>query len=297
MLANAATEISKIIFSFPSAFFTEKSTSQEIQTYGRLGALEVRLAQGKKELKKAQRLRYDVFYKEGGATADLKTSLTQRDKDKFDRYCDHLIVIDHAAVSKKGAVKPKIVGVYRLLTTDKAKMVGNFYSASEYEIEPFIARHPNLKILELGRSCVLPEYRGKRTIELLWRGLMGYIREHKIDVLMGCASFKGVNPLAHAEALSYLAHYAPATDNWNVKARENLYRPMAIMTREQVNVKKAWEHLSPLIKGYLRVGARFGDGAVVDLKFNTTDVFVIMPVAEMNTRYVQHFGGHLASCA
>ena len=72
---------------------------------------------------------------------------------------------------------------------------------------------------------------------------------------------------------------------------------MALLSREQIDVKKARDNLSPLIKGYLRVGARFGDGAVVDLKFNTTDVFVIMPVAEMNTRYIQYFGSQLPLAA
>lgn len=261
------------------------------ETLGRMGSLEARLARGKGEIRKAQRLRYEVFYKEGGAIPDAKTAFTRRDADKFDKYCDHLIVIDHAWTNKRGKVKPKIVGAYRLLRGDMAQKAGGFYSAGEYDIAPLLARHAGKRILELGRSCVLESHRSKRTIELLWRGLLAYIRAHQIDVMIGCASFPGVSPLAHAQALSYLAYYAGAQGEWRVKAKSDLYVPMAMAPRDSLDAKAAREALSPLIKGYLRLGARFGDGAVVDLKFNTTDVFVVMPVAEIGARYIEYFSG------
>lgn len=271
----------------PPAF--RKATLDE--TLGRLGPLEARLARGKREIRKAQRLRFEVFYKEGGAIPDAKTAFTRRDADRFDKYCDHLIVIDHAFTNSRGKVKPKIVGAYRLLRGDRAQEAGGFYSAGEYDIAPLLARHSGKRILELGRSCVLESHRGKRTIELLWRGLLAYIRAHDIDVLIGCASFPGVSPLVHAQALSYLAHHAGAQGEWRVKAKSDLYLPMAMIPREALDARQAREALSPLIKGYLRLGARFGDGAVVDIKFNTTDVFVVMPVAEMSQRYVDYFSG------
>lgn len=261
------------------------------ETLGRMGSLEARLARRKGEIRKAQRLRYEVFYKEGGAIPDAKTAFTRRDADKFDKYCDHLIVIDHAWTNKRGKVKPKIVGAYRLLRGDMAQKAGGFYSAGEYDIAPLLARHAGKRILELGRSCVLESHRSKRTIELLWRGLLAYIRAHQIDVMIGCASFPGVSPLAHAQALSYLAYYAGAQGEWRVKAKSDLYVPMAMAPRDSLDAKAAREALSPLIKGYLRLGARFGDGAVVDLKFNTTDVFVVMPVAEIGARYIEYFSG------
>jgi putative hemolysin len=267
----------------------QKKTLNE--TLGRMGPLEVRLARGKSEIRKAQRLRYEVFYKEGGAIPDAKTAFMRRDADKFDKFCDHLIVIDHAWMNKHGKAKPKIVGAYRLLRGDMAQRAGGFYSAGEYDIAPLLARHVGKRILELGRSCVLESHRGKRTIELLWRGLLAYIRAHQIDVMIGCASFPGVSPLAHAQALSYLAYYAGAQGEWRVKAKSDLYVPMAMAPKESLDAKAAREALSPLIKGYLRLGARFGDGAVVDLRFNTTDVFVVMPVAEIGARYIEYFGG------
>lgn len=261
------------------------------ETIGRLGALEVRLARGKKEVRKAQRLRYDVFYREGGALPSPKTAFTRRDVDRFDKYCDHLIVIDHDFKTARGKTKPTIVGVYRLLRGDMAERAGGFYSAGEYDLAPLLSRHDGARILELGRSCVLASHRSKRVIELLWRGLLAYIRAHRIDVMIGCASFPGANPSEHAEALSYLAHFAPAESEWTVTAHKDLYVPMAMVAKDKLEPKKARESLSPLIKGYLRLGARFGDGAVVDVKFNTTDVFVVMPIKEIGARYIDYFEG------
>lgn len=285
------SEVNRTIAALTNLQPTSPQADVAGETLGRMGSLEARLARGKKEIRKAQRLRFEVFYKEGGAIPDARTAFTRRDADKFDRYCDHLIVIDHAWKNRFGKVKPKIVGAYRLLRGDMAQQAGGFYSAGEYDIAPLLARHAGKRILELGRSCVLDSHRSKRAIELLWRGLLAYIRAHRIEVLIGCASFPGVSPRAHAEALSYLAHYAGAEGEWRVRAHSDLYLPMAMIARDALDEKSARDSLSPLIKGYLRLGARFGDGAVVDIRFNTTDVFVVMPVARIGARYIEYFGG------
>ena len=254
----------------------------------------MRLASGKREIRKAQRLRFKVFFQEGGAQAGPKVTLTRRDSDRFDKFCDHLIVVDHAHRNRFGKPKPKVVGAYRLLRGDVAKKNGGFYSSSEYDLAPLLARHKAKRVLELGRSCVLEEYRGKRTIELLWRGILAYIRHYDIDVMIGCASLPGANPLKHALALSFLAHHAAAGDEWRVMARGDRRVPMDMIARDAVDARKALAGMAPLIKGYLRLGAKFGDGAVVDRAFNTTDVFVVMPVAEMDLRYLEHFGDKAA---
>ncbi|KAB2856749.1 MAG: GNAT family N-acetyltransferase [Sphingopyxis terrae] len=281
----------KIIAGAFPMFKIKKKKSGLDGPLARLGSLEVRLAAGKKDVRKAQRLRFKVFFRKGGAVADAKAAITRRDADRFDKFCDHLIVVDHAARNRFGKIKPKVVGAYRLLRSDVAEQKGGFYSAGEYDIQPLLARHKDKRFLELGRSCVLEQYRGKRTIELLWRGILAYVRYHRIDALIGCASLEGANPLAHAAALSFLAHHAAAAEQWRVSARRELHVPMAMLAEEAVDARKALNALPPLIKGYLRVGAKFGDGAVVDRKFNTTDVFVVMPVAEMDVRYLDYFGG------
>ncbi|MDO9060615.1 MAG: GNAT family N-acyltransferase, partial [Bradyrhizobium sp.] len=143
-------------------------------TLGRLGTLEVRLAQEKREVRRAQKLRYRVFYRDGTAIADAATLLARRDKDGFDRICDHLMVIDHAAKPSMRGRLP-VVGTYRLLRQEVAERNGGFYTENEFDISSLTDRHAGLRFLELGRSCVLPRYRTKRTVELLWHGIWAYV--------------------------------------------------------------------------------------------------------------------------
>ena len=258
-------------------------------TLGRLGSLEVRLAQKKHDVKRAQKLRYRVFYKDGTAVADAATMLARRDKDAFDAICDHVLVIDHAAKPSLSGKQP-VVGTYRLLRQDVAERHGGFYTEHEFDIGGVIGRHPDLRFLELGRSCVLPPYRNKRTVELLWHGIWTYVRQHGFDVMLGCASFDGTDPERLALPLSFLHHYASAPEEWRARATPSRYVEMNRMPKEAVNQKAALRELPPLIKGYLRLGAYIGDGAVIDYQFGTTDVLIIMPVSAISSRYIEHFG-------
>jgi L-ornithine Nalpha-acyltransferase len=265
-----------------------------LRTYGKIGNLEVRLARSLGDIKKAQRLRYDVFYKEMSAVADARTMHKKRDEDDFDPICDHLLVIDKA--TERTAKRPwprraKVVGTYRVLLQEVAEQNQGFYTQGEYDIAPLIARkRATHRFLELGRSCVLKPYRNKRSVELLWQGLWTYIREHGANVMIGCASFPGADPKAHALALSFLYHHARAPEDWLVSAHPELKVDMNMLPKEEVNPKEALKHMPPLIKGYLRLGAYVGDGAVVDKQFGTTDVLIIMPVEAIDSRYFSHFG-------
>ena len=259
--------------------------AQEDRILGRIGSLEVRLASKKKHIRKAQRLRYEVFFEEGNATPDFVIKLARRDMDAFDAICDHLLVVD---TSRKFG--RKIVGTYRLLRRDVAECNFGFYSESEFDLDPFLHRHPSARLLELGRSCVLKPYRDKRTVELLWLGIWKYVLQNQIDVMFGCASFEGTDPQKLALPLSYLSHYASAAPEWTVRALENRYVPMDRLGIGTIDPKRALASLPPLIKGYLRAGARFGDGAVIDRAFNTIDVMVVLPVSAIAQRYTTHFG-------
>jgi putative hemolysin len=138
---------------------------------------------------------------------------------------------------------------------------------------------------------VLPEYRAKRTIEVLWQGIWAYLVHHGIGVMAGCASFHGTVPAAHAEALSYLAHHCRTAPEFDVSAVPHRYQNMDLMPAEAINARSAIAAMPPLIKGYLRVGARIGDGCVIDADFDTVDVFVVMPVKEIGRRYIEYYGG------
>ncbi|HWJ72694.1 MAG TPA: GNAT family N-acetyltransferase [Kaistia sp.] len=255
---------------------------------GRIGALEVRLAVSPREVKKAQKLRYKVFYEEMSAIPDLQTQVSRRDRDAFDAICDHLLVIDHDTITKSG--EAAIVGTYRLLRQDVAQRFSGFYSANEFDVAPLIERHSGLSFLELGRSCVLRPYRTKRTVELLWHGIWSYVRRHGIDVMIGCASLEGTDPDRLALPLAFLHHHARAPGDWQVGALPGRRVAMDRVPAEAIDARAALHMLPPLLKGYLRIGAYVGDGAVVDRQFGTTDVMIVLPVSAINERYVNHYG-------
>jgi L-ornithine Nalpha-acyltransferase len=259
-------------------------------TLGRCGSLEVRLARGPSEVWRAQRLRYRVFYQEMSARPDAVSRMFRRDADRFDAACDHLLVIDHAARGRFGGTRSKVVGTYRLMRQSAANRLGGFYTQGEFDLAPLIARHPGARFLELGRSCVLKPYRTKKTVELLWHGIWAYIRHHRIDAMFGCASFEGADPDALALPLSFLHHHASAEGDWRACARPERHVAMDRLPAATIDAKLALKELPPLIKGYLRLGARFGSGAVIDRQFGTTDVLVILPVAAIDRRYVDYYG-------
>src|SRR5262245_24201154 len=281
------------VFKAYSGIRTGDRTKSRTATLGRLGALEVRLARTAAEVRRAQKLRYDVFYKEMSAVADTALYFARRDIDLFDAVCDHLLVIDHAARQLQKAPlqkAPAIVGTYRLLRQDIAERTGGFYSAGEFDVGSLVARHRDLKFLELGRSCVLPPYRNKRTVELLWHGIWAYVLEHRMDVMIGCASLDGTDPDRLALPLSFLHHYARAPEPWRTIALPHRYLELNRMPKAAVTPKMALQLLPPLIKGYLRLGAFVGDGAAIDRQFGTTDVLIILPVSAIRARYLAHFG-------
>jgi L-ornithine Nalpha-acyltransferase len=264
-------------------------THRPSQSLGRLGNLEVRLAQTAAEVRQAQKLRYQVFYQEGSAIPNPGRLFARRDVDAYDAICDHLLVVDHAARDRGANNRPAVVGTYRLLRQTLAEDHGGFYTSGEFAIGALLAGHSNLQFLELGRSCVLGPYRNKRTVELLWHGIHAYVLQNRCDVMIGCASLEGTDPKRLALPLSFLHHYARAPEPWQARALPSRYVEMNRMSKEVIDPKEALRALPPLIKGYLRLGAYIGDGAVVDHEFGTTDVLIVLPFSIIEKRYIEHF--------
>ncbi len=257
------------------------------------GELSIRLAATTTDVVAAQRLRYRVFYEEMRASADAMAQSTRLDADRHDAICDHLLVVRHgpdAPVEATQVEDGELVGTYRLLRQDIAEQNFGFYTQAEFDIAKLISRKKELRFLELGRSCVLAPYRSRPVVELLWQGIWDYVRAHRLDVMLGCASFEGVDPVVHAEALSVLAHSAAPAPEWHVAAQPTRFVNMQRVAIGDVNVKRVLGALPPLIKGYLRLGCSIGEGAVIDPQFNTTDVLIILPVSKINPRYFTHFG-------
>ncbi|WP_185984011.1 GNAT family N-acetyltransferase [Aureimonas mangrovi] len=255
------------------------------RTLGRLGGLEVRLAGSRAEIVAAKTLRYEVFCNEMGARPTLRQRLTRRDEDRFDAFCDHLIVLDHDVRTPMG---PRVVATYRLLRHERARAAGGFYSAGEFDIAPMLARHDGRRFLELGRSCVEPSYRSRRTVELLWQGIWAFARENGIDTMFGCASLPGTDVAALTPALALLRESAMAPDEWQVAPLP--HAGTRLPTATCADPRSVLRDMPPLVKGYLRIGGYVSDGLVVDHAFGTTDVFVILPVERIAGRYLSHYG-------
>ncbi len=247
--------------------------------------LTVRLALTPEDIRAAQRLRYRVFYEELSAKPDMETQASRLDVDRFDSFCDHLLVTQDDAPEDE-----KLVGTYRLLRQDVAEKNCGFYSQSEFDLAPFLQRHSGLKFLEVGRSCVAEGFRGKPVAVLLWQGIWNYVRFHKLDVMLGCASLTGTNVDALANELTFLANAKPAHDDWSVSALPHRRVNMQRKSMSDVNQKAVIRNLPTLVKAYLRLGCYIGEGAVLDHQFNTTDVLIVLPVAEINPRYFNHYG-------
>ncbi len=247
------------------------------------GNLGVRVAVSATDLDAVQALRFRVFYREMGAHADARTADASRDRDAFDQVADHLLVVDHALGSGPQAV----VGTYRLIRREAAARIGRFYSADEYDISMLTA-YPG-RILELGRSCVDADYRGRAAMQLLWRGIAAYVFHYRIDLMFGCASLPGTDPDALAPELTYLSTYHLAPPDLRPRAVPDRYVQMRRMPPEALDPRRVLAQLPPLIKGYLRLGGFVGDGAVIDRQFNTTDVAVVVKTDLVSGKYYRHY--------
>jgi putative hemolysin len=247
------------------------------------GDFEVRLAKTKAEIDAAQRLRYRIFYEEMSAHPTVEMAAQRRDFDPFDEVCDHLLVLDR----RRGEGPEGIVGTYRLIRREHAARMGRFYSSAEYDITK-IVEYPG-EVLELGRSCIARDARNTATMQMLWRGIALYAYHYNIQLMFGCASMPGTDPAQHAQALTYLYQHHLAPPELRARALPERYVKMDMLEAGSYEPRKAMARVSPLIKGYLRLGGYVGDGAVIDSQFNSTDVFIVVKTELVTEKYMSHY--------
>ncbi|MDR2269005.1 MAG: GNAT family N-acetyltransferase [Rickettsiales bacterium] len=255
--------------------------SIQIQDY------EARLTETEDERRLVRRLRYKCFVEEEGASVIPEMKRLREEWDEFDVRADYMVVFH----------KKKVVGTYRIITREIAKKSG-FYTETEFNLKKIkrVRKH----IAEMSRACVDSEYRDNAmVIRMLWMGLAEYVKQKNIKLLFGVASWHGANPNASAQALSYLyyKHLAPPllrpaviTKNF-AKGVDKKLGKMNLLPRKAVSENLAFAQMSPLIRGYLRLGAEFGRGVFVDRPFNTYDVFVILRIKKLAPTYRRHFMG------
>lgn len=249
---------------------------------------EVRLTRNKDERRQVRQLRYDVFVEEEGASATEEQRALREEYDAYDRYAEYLGVFHNG----------KIVGTYRIIDRNAAEKMGGFYTENEFNISKI--KNVGGNIAEMSRACVAREYRENALVmRLLWAGLGEYVMRRKIAVLFGVASWVGTKPVESAQAISYLYynHLSPLglratvlSENFADGVNPKLAR-MNILPREFIDEDDARRQMTPLIKGYLRLGATFGKGVFIDKPFNTYDVFVMVQTKKIDAAYQKHFLG------
>jgi putative hemolysin len=235
--------------------------------------LQVAWARSDDALREAQRLRYRVFADEMGARLSGPPGL---DVDAFDAYCDHLLVRDLDTL--------KVVGTYRVLPPHQAARIGRLYAESEFDVSRLTHLRP--KLVEVGRSCVHPDYRHGAVIMSLWGGLAAYMMHNGYETMLGCASV-GMNDGGHYAANLFCSLPADALAAHEYRAFAHTPLPVEEL-RTGVAVSPP-----PLVKGYLRLGAKICGAPAWDPDFNTADFLTLFRLSEINARYARHFIGNM----
>lgn len=249
--------------------------------------LHLKMATTPQELEAAQHCRFEVFYKELGAKPLANMAETSRDFDHFDAFCDHLLVLD---TNQTGMAQ--VVGTYRMLRLSVAAKAGiSLYTETEFDLSRLKAKaaSENADILEFSRSCVLPNYRGRMVINLLWKGIAAYVLHYGVKYITGTPSFQGTDMASIMPQLAYLQsnHLAPA--NICPQALPDQYQAISAFDPTTASAKEIIQNLPPLIKGYLRTGGVFGEGAVIDEQFNTIDMCMVLDFAEVSEKHLQYY--------
>ena len=240
----------------------------------------IKIAESNFEIKKAQSLRYKIFFKEKKIKKKSFKFLLQRDYDFYDKISDHLIIIDN-----NREIRDNVIGTYRLLRGNCAKLYRGFYTEQEFDISNLKKNFSSKDILELGRSCVHPQYRSGIILKLLWQGISNYIKMYKIKILMGCASFHGTNPSKFKDEFSLLYESYRLPEDYNVKSLQS----NEISFNKNINHSTILNKLPPLIKGYLRAGGMVSENFYIDTEFETIDYCVIMLTEKIVSRYQNKF--------
>jgi putative hemolysin len=228
------------------------------------------------EVAAAQRLRYQVFADELGAALNVPDSVSGRglDVDRFDQYCDHLVV----RADRTG----EIVGTYRMLSPERAVAAGGYYSETEFDLTAFAGLRSSL--VEAGRSCVHPDHRNGAVVSLVWAGIARYLLLTGHSYLTGCASV----PLADGGEL--------ARGVWDIVAAKHLAPSELRVTPlhpwdPQIAPSPARALVPPLLRGYLRLGAWVCGRPAHDPDFNVADLLILLPLDRIGPRYLRFFLG------
>lgn len=236
------------------------------------GRYDVRLAQSDSEIQAAQKLRYEVLFKESGGRITEQMLNSEREEDEWDEIAFHVVVVD----SKDN---DKVVGTVRLVSNDALTEDQVFYTEHAFDLQKLRGHYG--KMLELSRACVSPEGRGGAILMLLWKFTMQFIEQNGYNVLFGCASFKGTDYTKHTEILSYLYEKNLAPEELMPEPKKDVES----ISIKDISVKlgkgKERGKVPTMLRGYLKIGAKISDHAIIDSVFNTTFVAIYVDAEQM----------------
>jgi len=235
--------------------------------------LFVGVARDEDELRAAQRLRYRVFHDEMGA--QLHSDVPGLDVDPFDSFCRHLIVRD-----RRHGDHGEVVACMRVLLDTEARLAGSFYSETEFELGNLITA-PG-RVMEIGRVCVHPEYRGGMVVSMLWAGLARFFQVTEFNRIIGCASI----PLA-GDGAGAMAAFATLAERYMAPAEFRVTPKLPLPLPEGPATGAA--RIPSLLLAYMRLGAMICGEPCWDPDFNTADLVVLLNPADLRQRYAKRF--------
>lgn len=241
----------------------------------------VKLAENKKEIEKAQKLRYQVFNIEKGK--GLKVSEGKElDSDEFDEYCLHLLVYNK--------FNNEVIGTYRAQLGHTAVRNKGFYSNREYDLEGIgdIAE----ECIELGRSCVSNEYRTGMVVTLLWSAISVLLMRADLTFMFGCVSLESQDPSIAWALYDHFTEKYGTNDRVKAvpKPEFRLERPGNIPSgKKQASTGRIESFIPSLFKGYLRLGGVICGEPAYDREFGTIDFFIMVDTRNIPERYTRFF--------
>jgi putative hemolysin len=246
-----------------------------------------RLARSADEVRRAQRLRFEVFNLELGEGL-AGSHVIGLDVDPFDEFCDHLIVEE--------VTTGEIVGTYRLQTGQLAAANLGYYSEREFDFTPY---EPfRCEIIELGRACVHARHRNLNVLRLLWRGIAIYAVERKARFLIGCSSLSSQDPVEGVAMFRQLQRHLaepefrtrPRSEFKIVAERDNLGFGKDDVTQEPGLSTPAKEGASAkLLHAYLAIGAKICGPPAIDREFGTIDFLTLLDLHSLPAIVRAHF--------
>jgi len=245
-----------------------------------------RLAQSAEEVRRAQRLRFEVFNLELNEGL-VESHFTGLDVDSFDEFCDHLVVEELGTGT--------IVGTYRLQTGQLAAANLGYYSEREFDFAPY--ERFRFEMIELGRACVHAEHRNFNLLHLLWRGLAVYATERKARYLIGCSSLTSQDPAdgvrAYRQLRSHLAESALRTQprpEFVVAGGADAGLGQRAVTHGPGSPIPATANASSgLLRAYLAIGARICGPPAMDMEFGTIDFLTLLDLHKLPAIVRAHF--------